>query len=276
MIYGVAYGEMKTPFRIVRMNPLLNDTDITVIQEDNLSPGDFIVATHSAIYSLSTASLEMTLIAGHNVDRGYEHTSGTLLKFDSITALIQMQSTALLVSDYNNNCLRAVSRGNVQLGFTYAGDCQSFGDVDGFPSAARFDGPYGLVDHEESIYITDSKNRKIKKLSLSSLVTSTVHKSDTHELGDFVMGSSPEEFFVTVNHGVLHILNQRETFLVGHTDTPFGPSDGQFSGVGFDGPSGITWLDNSTLLVASTYEATVRIIQINNWEVNTICMCKYM
>lgn len=285
-IKGVTYGDVTTPFRLSQINPLLTGSVVTIIQEDEQNKGGFIIATNTAIYSLSSPSPSsyslsdtLVLIAGDHSAVGYEASDGIKAQFNEIRGMIKYSKDTLLVTDRNNHCLRLVQRYQVQTTSTFAGYCQAPGDQDGLLSTARLYGPYDLIlMGNSSIYITDSYNRKIKRLDLleSSSIT-TVHQSDNHYLLDLVIGRTPdaEEFFVTVNHGLLHVLDNKEAFLVGGPSTSLGNNNGQFSGVGFDGPSALAWLDNSTLLVASTYEATVRIVDVYGWEAYTICQCKY-
>lgn len=271
---------MSTPFIVQSLRPAVNETEITVIQEDLQQPGDLIVTSWTAIYKLSpTADNPMMLIAGHDQRAGYkESTNNNEALFNGIQGLIQMPDQ-LLVTDHKNHCLRTVTTSGVMGTARYAGLCNSVGnDRDGPLLDARFAGPFGLLKRKSLIYITDSYNRKIKMLDLTENLIRTVHQSRSHNFCDLVLGlrEDIEEFFVTAKNGVLHILEGQETFLIGSKQSNDGEPEfnGQFSGVAFDDPLDITWLNNKTLLVASQYDTTVKIIDIEKWEAHIICECK--
>ena len=251
---------------------------MTVIQEDERIPGDFVITTNTAVYRLLTQTSQtnlVLLVAGHDTEHGYATGNGTQTRFDKIYGLVQMNGK-YLVSDHKNNCLRMVNKDSAFVTMTYAGECRQLGDEDGRPSAARFNGPFGLRYHLGSIYITDSYNQKIKRFNIAENVIRTIHRSENLELCDFVIGHRDDvyEFFVTAKNGVLHVLGEQETWLVGHTKTSSRNSDGQFSGAKFNDPIGIQWLDNKTLVVASAHDSQLRIIDIEKWEAFSICECK--
>ena len=270
---------MSTTFIIESLRPEINETQITVIQEDQSQPGSFIVTTPTAIYRISAgAEPQMTRVAGHDRLTGYyESNDGKKARFNGIEGLIQM-SDKFLVTDHLNHCLRTVSTSVPHQSETYAGLCQTGDDQDGRPMDARFNGPFGLLRNNNIIYITDSWNRKIKRLDLVQNLIQTVHRSHSHNFCDLVLGQqeNAEEFYVTVKNGVLHILNGQETFLVGSKQSNNNKPEftGQFSGVDFDDPLDIVWIDSKTLLVASQWDTTVKIIDIEKWEGHNICICK--
>ena len=71
--------------------------------------------------------------------------------------------------------------------------------------------------------------------SISELI-STKHIGDSHQLFDFVKGEGDvEEFFITTDHGILWVLDQQETFLVGSQQWNMQNMEfsGEFSGVAF-------------------------------------------
>lgn len=277
ILNGVMFGEVTTKYIIQNLLPSVNDSVVTVIQEDEKNKGDFVIATHTAIYKLSTptSGYVITPVAGHDTEAGFQQGNGIESRFDRIYGMVQIIG-GYLVSDHRNHCVRKVDKDSNLQTTTYAGECTESGDQEGQLNSARFNGPFGIRLHLGSIYITDSYNQKIKKLDMTADTVTTIHRSENHELCDFVIGrrEDVDEFYVTAKHGVLHVLDRQETWLVGSTKTSSDKTDGQFSGVKFNEPIGIEWLDNRTLLVASAHESVLRVVNTETWRVFSICQCK--
>lgn len=281
VIDGVTYGDMTTPFSITDIFPELNSsTVIFVIQEDKQNLGTFLIATKTAIYRVSshlngTSGIpENELIAGHITESGYADNAGSDARFNLILDIIQMPDK-LIISESYNHCLRAVTSSSTA---SFVGKCTVKGDVDGRPSLARFNGPYGLESHKDGIYIIDGYNKKIKRFSLTENLVTSLHQSESFNLRDFVFGISSDniiEFYVTVDDGVLHVKDNQERMLVGRAGSSRNKADGQFSGVAFNDPRSIKWLNSDILLVTSLVDSTVRIINIKTWEVASICQSKF-
>lgn len=149
-----------------------------------------------------------------------------------------------------------------------------FGDAEGLRLNSRFHQVEHLIQREQLIYITDLINRKIKQLNMTSGLIATLHQSQTHRLYYMAAGKSDNEFYVTAPHGVLHIQDSRESWLVGGPSSNPVATNGQFSAVGFNNPRGIHRLDDGTLLVANTPTGTLNVIDLDLQEIRVICIGK--
>ena len=184
-----------------------------------------------------------------------------------------------IVADNNNHCLREIqpfqkdSRQLWETG-TFAGVCGSSGDVIGQRLASRFNNPRSLVISSTRIYITDYDNYKIKQLDLVNDEVSLVYQS-VFRISHILVGANDREFYATAPHGVLLIQNQAERWLLGSRQDSAGLSKGRFSEVRFHTPLDLQWLDDTTLVVADRIGDTIKFVDLESQNVQTVCTsCK--
>ena len=157
---------------------------------------------------------------------------------------------------------------------TLAGSTTS-GNVDGQGTAAKFDEPTGIaVDTEGNVYVADSANNRIRKITPSGVVTTIAGVGATGQYaGDFVNGDAtttakfkfPTDVVTDISRNVYvaDMLNQRirkisssgnVTTLAG--DGVAGTDDGLATSARFNSPNKIAMLSNGDLLV--TNENSIR------------------
>jgi hypothetical protein len=110
----------------------------------------------------------ITNIAGDGIS-GYEDGSGNTARFNGPSAIAVHSSGNIYVADTINNRIRKINNaGSVS---TIAGSgAKSFGD--GIGIAASFNAPTGIaVDADENVYIADSGNNRIRKITPNGVVT---------------------------------------------------------------------------------------------------------
>ena len=110
----------------------------------------------------------VTTLAG-NGSWGSTDGTGTAASFDYPYGVAVDSSGNVYVADLDNYKIRKVSPGGVVT--TLAGN-GSWGSADGTGTAASFTYPYGVaVDSSGNVYVADSYNNKIRKVSSDGVVT---------------------------------------------------------------------------------------------------------
>jgi Matrixin/Immunoglobulin domain/NHL repeat len=111
----------------------------------------------------------VTTIAGMANIRGNADGTGSAASFSSPTGIAALGGT-LYVADAMNDTIRMVTTAGVVT--TLAGSPGQTGDDDGTGSAARFNHPSGVaVDASGNVFVTDSTNNTIRKITPSGVVT---------------------------------------------------------------------------------------------------------
>ena len=117
-----------------------------------------------------TPSGVVTTLAGTSFIPGSMDGIGTSASFDIPTGLITDASGNLFVADFNNHTIRKITPSGIVT--TIAGTALISGSTDAIGTIARFNAPYGLaIDGIGNIYVTDSGNHTIRKITPSGIVT---------------------------------------------------------------------------------------------------------
>jgi sugar lactone lactonase YvrE len=117
-----------------------------------------------------TPSGVVTTLAGVAGSFGSADGTGPAAQFDSPTGLAVNSAGMVYVADTDNDAIRTVTPGGVVA--TLAGAPSVFGSADGTGSAARFYNPSGVaVDSANNVYVADTFNQVIRKITPSGVVT---------------------------------------------------------------------------------------------------------
>ena len=100
---------------------------------------------------------------------------GTAARFSFPYGIVSI-SGYLYVFDFGSHRIRRIDLNTAEV-VTIAGS--SSGDADGTGTSAEFNGPAGLASDSNSLYIADSQNNKIRKLSLATNAVSTILGPET-------------------------------------------------------------------------------------------------
>jgi sugar lactone lactonase YvrE len=134
------------------------------------SSGNAYVAdvTNNCIRKI-TSTGDTTTYSGSAV-RGLENgQSGTMAMFNSPVAVAITSTGIIYVIDDFNSCIRKVTSTGIVT--TFAGN-QATGYVDASGTAAYFNNPKGLaVDAAGNIYVADTYNNRIRKITSAGVVT---------------------------------------------------------------------------------------------------------
>jgi len=135
-----------------------------------LKDGRFALADYeNHVVEIMTTAGDVTTIAGTAGAAGFADGCGAAARFDQPYALVQRSDGSLVVTDYGNNRLRAVTLAGCVT--TLAGTGQA-GFADGAMTGAMFDHPEGLaIASNGDLYVTDTNNFRVRHISGTTIDT---------------------------------------------------------------------------------------------------------
>jgi serine/threonine-protein kinase len=138
--------------------------DIAVDGEGNVYVADKI---NHMIRKITSAG-DVSILAGSGV-QGYADGTGSQATFNMPIGVAVDSSGYVYVADALNHAIRKISPAGIVS--TLAGSSTA-GNVDGTSTSASFNLPSGVaVDSSGNVYVADSKNHSIRKISVSGVVT---------------------------------------------------------------------------------------------------------
>ncbi len=238
-----------------------------------------VAATPQAVYVTDTenhtlrqidvATATVTTIAGAYSMGGAVDDVGTAARFNEPEGLtIDHAHAHLYLGDTDNSTIRRIDLPSLQV-TTIAGTALMRGTTDGVGAAARFNLPKAVVldDTDENLYILDSNNLSIRKLSLADSTVSTVATFVDVPNGLAVDGT---DVLVAVDNGITRVDGTTGAM------TPFtggslpGFRDGALTDARFHAPAGIISDGAGSFYVADTDNYAVRKITTADGQVATL------
>jgi NHL repeat len=167
-----------------------------------------------------------------------------------------------------------LARGQIQYAFTnFAGIPGGPGSVDGTGSTARFNYPEGVaVDSAGNVYVADTNNETIRKLTPTGVVTTVAgspsQKGSADGIGSAAQFAEPYGVAVddagnlyvadTNNSTIRKITPDGEVTTLAGSAGQHGTADGTGSSARFDNPFSVAVDSVSNVYVADTFNCTIR------------------
>jgi sugar lactone lactonase YvrE len=147
---------------------LVYPTGIVVDVTGNLYVADGAAET---IRKIAAADRSVSTVAGNVWESGWMDGTGDSARFFTPTGMVLLEDGKIAIADSSNHVLRVLSPGGEVATLAGAGPADP-GAVDGDGTAARFRSPFDLAaDAAGNVFVADTGNRTIRKISPSGIVT---------------------------------------------------------------------------------------------------------
>lgn len=188
-------------------------------------------------------------------------------RFHSPRGIAADSSGVVYVADTRNHCIRKIdAKGNVT---TLAGSGQ-VGAQDGKGTQASFHAPIGLVvDTQGNLYVADSENHKIRKITPSGVVSTLAGgvqglSDGTGEQARFrlpiglTMDNKGNLYVAdSGNHSIRKVTPEGEVLTLAGTGNP-GYRDGSSDLALFNSPRGLVWSNDGSLYISDSGSHVIR------------------
>ena len=152
---------------------------------------------------------------------------------------------------------------------TLAGSLGSSGLVDGQGTNAKFSYPRGLaVDSEGNVYVADSGNNAVRKITPSGLVSTVA--TGFSLCSALVLDGTGNMYVTDSNSSTIKKVNIATGNVITIAGSNMGYKDGTGAAANFSGPSGICISKPGTLIASEYYNNTLRSINLATNEVTTL------
>ncbi len=209
----------------------------------------------------------VTTLAGAAGISGYTDGSVATARFNRPEGITVDPAGNLYVADAGNHLIRKISPAGLVT--TVAGSADAAGTVDGTGSTARFGTPFRIaVDAAGTLYVTDSTNWDIRKITPGGTVTTLYYghyeslygsRAPTNVPTGIAVTASGRIFFADSETGTIDELGPSgEVTILAGTEGPPGSADGTGPAARFNNPRGLTADNVGNLFVADRDNNTIR------------------
>jgi hypothetical protein len=213
----------------------------------------------------------VTTLAGLADIAGSADGIGSVARFWHPEGVAVDSADNVYVGDFLNNTIRKLTPDGVT---TLAGLAGSPGGADGTGSAARFNDPYGVaVDGAGNVYVADSGNNTVRKITSPGLVTTVAGSGSTSQGGADGTGSEArfyDPYDVAVdgsgnvyvadefNSTIREITSLRVVSTIAGSAGNYGTNDGVGTDTRFYLPQAVAVDSAGNVYVADTWNETIR------------------
>ena len=186
-------GAIPSPFRTAALRPVK-------------VAGNLYITDTTALYRIEEATGEPELFAGDKYTSGAADGTGTGARFDSLGD-VTSDGASLYVADRGNHTIRKIVIATRAV-TTVAGAAGQPGSADGASGTARFNAPSGVALSGGDLFISDTSNHTIRRLSPATSQVTTVAGSagvSGHEDGVGAAARFSSPGVVVTSAGVLHV-----------------------------------------------------------------------
>jgi sugar lactone lactonase YvrE len=226
--------------------------------------GNIIVSDRdgATLRKITPAASVTTLAGAPNLMGGADGT-GAAAAFNFPTALATDSSGNLYAADSGNSTIRKITPAGAVS--TFAGTAGASGSADGTGTVARFSNPAGVAtDAAGDLYVADTNNNTIRKITPSGVVTTFAGTADAISTPSSIATDSAGNVYVgeTVINVILKITPSGVvTTFAGHDDAlslDCVCADGTGAAAEFSNPVGIATDSVGNVYVADSLNNTIR------------------
>jgi sugar lactone lactonase YvrE len=233
----------------------------------------YVADTGNNMIRKITAAGVVTTLAGQTGSAGSADGVGTAALFNAPTGVAVDGLGSIYVADKGNNTIRKITINGVVTTLAGLAAAATVGNTDGVGIAARFESPWGMaVDGAGNIYVSDTANSTIRKVTATGVVTTLAGLAGVQGSADGT-GSAARFLFpygVAVDQsGTVYVADLDNntirkvtasgvvTTLAGLAGVQ-GSADGTGSVARFFYPAGIAVDQSGNIYVADKYNGTIR------------------
>ena len=234
------------------------------------------VEIEAPIFTYTVIDIQVSTFAGSGTDGSIDGT-GSTAQFGTLGQIAMDSNGNIYVADSGNHIIRKITPSGVVS--TFAGSTPGFSDGTG--TTAQFNRPFGIaVDDQDNIYVNDSDNTKIRKITPNGVVSTLAGSSsgfadgqgaDAKFNGPFGLAIDAENNLYVAdyyNNRIRKITPSGEVSTFAGSGTS-GNVDGQGINAQFNNPIGITVDLNGNIYVGDESSNNIRKIA-STGEVTTL------